>query len=256
MKLPIKRPSRTIKKSNELNQSSFTDYGLNDYRIALLAIQKASHMARVEQLDLFGRTITLRADELAKMFGIDKDNAYGALNSVVAKLFKTAITIKPREGDKFSKKVVALCESAEYFDGEGRIELTFTQSILPHLSNLENKFTIYNLRDVAKFGSLYSLRLYEQVLQHKMSGWFVFDVATFKAIMGIQPTQYKQTGDVINLVITPAIAEIYKVHRLKISLEKIKTGKKVTSLKFKFKPFEERWTAGDNPQKLLVAPRD
>ena len=85
---------------------------------------------------------------------------------------------------------------------------------------------------------------------------FSFEITKFKAVMGIKPTQYIKVSNLLNIVVLPAIAEIKKVHKFKISLEKIKTGRKITSLRFSFNRFEERWTGGDEPQKRLVPTPD
>ena len=42
---------------------------------------------------------------------------------------------------------------------------------MPYLAQVKEKFVLYNLKEIANFGSLYTTRLYELIQEFKETGW-------------------------------------------------------------------------------------
>ena len=53
---------------------------------------------------------------------------------------------------------INVCSTAEYKKNEGRILIKFTDDIMPYLSQVKKKFVLYNIKEIANFGSLYTTR--------------------------------------------------------------------------------------------------
>lgn len=120
----------------------------------------------------------------------------------------------------------------------------------PLLLQLQKNFTAYDLRNVVKLG-VYSVRLYELLKQYESIGTRTLKVEEMKAMFQVEDL-YKLYADFFRWVIAPAEKEINQHTDLIIlSIEKLKEGKKIVALRFKFrtKTAEELNKARGNPLK-------
>ena len=159
----LTKPSK-VYKNKKLNNANFTDFGLNDYQVFLKLISKLS------KIDLEGKYIpitnlnrehTLTAKEFSDSFNISIDTAYKVIKHACDRLMKTSIIIeKPEIREKW---VINVCSHAVYKDKEGKIDICFTDDIMPYLAQVHSKFVLYSLKEISEFGSFYTLRLYELI---------------------------------------------------------------------------------------------
>lgn len=96
-------------------------------------------------------------------------------------------------------------------------------------------FTSYDLRNVVKLGA-YHVRIYELLKQYQRIGSRELGIDDLKTMLEIRD-EYPLFGNLFQKVIRPSVKAINKYTDLTITkLEKIKTGRKVTSLYFAFRP--------------------
>jgi plasmid replication initiation protein len=224
-----------VQKSNEMNQANFSDFSLSCYRVLLnLISQIQRHDVEGNQLSLpvVNRTCSLSANAYAKEFNIESANAYGILKEATDKLLKTTFATRSIRGNVLK---INVCSQAEYVDREGRIDIRFTEEIMPHLAELGDRFTIYNLNEIAGFGSIYTTRLYELLMQFKTTGVIEISVKDLRFKLGCIDT-LKQYTHLKQRAIQHAVDEINSQWTLDVKYEEIKTGKTVTDLIFTFKP--------------------
>lgn len=121
--------------------------------------------------------------------------------------------------------------SAEYFD-DGSIELCFDDKLKPYLLQLKDRFTKLNLNRVVTFNSNYACRIYELLKQYEVIGERTISIEALRTMFCIAPEEYKLYGDFKRKVILQAQKEINKSSDICFDFEELKTGRKVTSIKF------------------------
>ena len=222
-----------VQKSNDLNQSNFSEFSLSCYRVLLnLISQIQRHDKAGNQLDLsaISRECTLSASEYAKEFNIEGNTAYEILKDATDKLLKTTFSI--RLGKNILK--INVCSQALYVKDEGKINIRFTEEIMPNLAELSNNFTMYNLNEIAGFGSIYTTRLYELLMQYKTTGVLTISITDLRFKIGCI-TKFIRYSHLKIKVIQHAVDEINSQWTLNLTFEEIKTGRTVTDLIFSFK---------------------
>lgn len=224
-----------VQKSNVMNESNFSDFSLSCYRVLLnLISQIQRHDKEGNQLSLpvVGRMCSLSASEYAKEFPSVGNRAYEILKEATEKLLKTTFTTMSVRGNVLK---INVCSQAEYIDSEGRIDIEFTPNIMPHLAELGEKFTMYNLNEIAGFGSIYTTRLYELLMQFKTTGELKISISDLRFKLGCVDVLGRY-NDFKKKTFAHAVDEINSQWTLDIKYKEIKTKRTVTDLLFTFKP--------------------
>ena len=120
--------------------------------------------------------------------------------------------------------------------------VVFDNRILPLLSELKDNFTQFLLNDVSGFGSVYSFRFYQMMMQFKATGYCKISLNDLRYTLALLE-KYEATNDLRRWVIDAAINEINEKSPYKVKYDLIKTGRKFTHLeiKFKKKPVSDRY---------------
>ena len=238
-KMPSKKLSK-IYKSNELNQSNFNDYELSIYRVLLNIMTKIKHRDQ-DGLPIKNiaenRIYSLSADEYAQEFNLSKSVAYRTLQKAVKKLVKSTILLPKTLNGKVGISEITVCSEAFYEENSGKIDIEFSEKIMPHLIKLNNKFTMYNLCEITGFNSIYTTRLYELLMQYKTTGKLDISVEKLRYSLGCIETKnlyadFKRSG------FGHAISEINSNYEININFKEIKKGKSVDRIVFSFKKAE------------------
>lgn len=225
-----------VYKSPKLNSSNFGDFTHTDYQVYLMLLSKLGRVdknGKYLQPEELKREYTLSAKEFGQMFKMAPQNSYVALKKAVNKLLKTDITV-PEDGTT-SYWRINVCSQAKYVKDEGRIEIQFTDSIMPYLKQVKERFMVYNLSEISSFKSIYATRLFELLQEFKETGWMIKSIDELRHSFAVGD-QYKLYGHFKSRTIVPACEEINKNYHMKVHFEEIKEGKSVTAIKFLFKP--------------------
>ncbi len=153
-------------------------------------------------------------------------NNYDDLKKSVDGLVEKTIQL----GKPTSTLTISLLSSAEYHK-DGKIELEFSPKLKPYLLQLKENFTKYQLENILSLSSFYAIRIYELCKQYETIKTRIFTVEDLKRILNIKE-KYKLYGDFKRKVLEIAEREINEKTDINISFEEIKTGRKVTSIKF------------------------
>lgn len=226
--------SLKVTKSNDLNQANFSDFSLSCYRVLLNLISKIQRHdvnGELVPLTVVSRECSLSVAEYAKEFNIEPANAYDILKFATDKLMKTSFSIQKEHGIL----KINVCSQAYYRKAQGRIDIRFTEEIIPHLAALTGNFTMYNLNVVAGFSSIYTTRFYELIMQFKTMGELKVSVKNLRFHLGCV-TKYKLYKDFKKYTFAHAIEEINQQWTLDIVCNEVKTGRAVTDLIFRFNP--------------------
>ena len=176
------------------------------------------------------------ASGVADLVGIENlSNTYRDLKTAAEKLYERSVTIDDPDPDnpKITQRKTRWISSIDYVPGEGKVVLSFAFGIIPYLSQLSREFTKYKLKHVARFESVYSIRLYELLVQWNSSGEREIEVEWLKNQFQVGD-KYSRLVDLKKRVIDPAVEEINKHSNLWVKYGQRKSGRTITHFQFQF----------------------
>lgn len=214
----------TVAKSNFLTEASYR-ITLQEQRLIISCLNIVDGRSEVP------KSVTISASQYADNFGLTMKNAHRDLYNAAEKLYDRSIIVKdPEQITEFRWIQKKILKS----QGDGQVTMTFTDEILKYISQLKGHFTSYKIHCVSNLKSVYSMRLYELLIQFKSTGVRVIRVDEFKNLLGLED-MYSQFKFLKRDVINPAIKELNIKSNLEIELKTLTKGRKVASLIFNFK---------------------
>lgn len=218
-----KRP-KLIVKSNYIVEASYK-LSLGEQRVIYILT------SMIDKDDEEFKPYKLTVKEFAEILNTKNKDLYSRVSQYVELLRDRDLTIVKEKSVLKTKWL----SSAEYFVDEGYVELEFSPKLKPYLLMLKERFTKFSLEQMVSFTSQYSGRIYELLKQYEKIGERKFAIEDLKVSLGIELGEYKLYADFKRKVIAKAKKEINLNSDLQIEFEEIKTGRKVTSLKFLIK---------------------
>ncbi|WP_092514924.1 replication initiation protein [Xenorhabdus mauleonii] len=213
-------------KSNALIEASYK-LTLQEQRVLLMCIGKLN-----PQAETLEKTFQLTANEFYLAFpDMGRENAERRLQEAVERLAERWIYIHWKEKEE---KIRWIQGQAKYFDGQGKIELVFSDLIMPYLTQLKGQFTSIAVKNVSALKRTYSIRIYELLMQFKTAGDRLISLKDFRTILGIE-NKYLQFRDLNKLLLKPAINELNQKSNITVSVDTVKDGRNVIALHFSFK---------------------
>jgi plasmid replication initiation protein len=172
---------------------------------------------------------SFKISEFIKLLGIKDQSKYTEIPKITKGLMKKVFTIHDEKGEL----QISWLSSVRYLKGTGEVILKFDSNLKPLLLELKKEFTKFNIKNVIRFKSFYSMRIYELLKQYSNIGERIFELNDLRYILGIEPEEYKLYSDFKRYVIKQAQKEINSNKTdMSFEFEEIKTGRKVTSIKF------------------------
>lgn len=187
-------------------------------------IAKLTSLIKKDDDDLKSYNFTAR--ELLNDLKINENN-YKDLKHAIDKLMTRIITIKTEK----SELKTTFLSSAEYFK-DSTIELSFDKKLKPYFLQLKDNFTKYYLENVLNLKSFYAIRIYELCKQYERIKERVISIEELRIILGIDKTEYKLYGHFKDKVLKISEREINEKTDISIKFEEIKTGRRITAVKF------------------------
>ncbi len=240
-----------VVKSNRLI-SAFQKLTLSEIRLIQLAIVDARESGNGLHTD---KPLRIDALRYAEAFGLTKQTAYKLLTEAEDRLFERKFTfIDQQDGKPVKSRWV---QRAKYLNNEGGIEIIFTYDVINEISRIdgfEQFFTSYLLEQTALLNSVYSVRLYELLIQWKSVGKTpTFQVEQFREQLGVAINEYPAMGNFKRRVLDLAVNEINEKTNIIVEYEQLKNGKTITGFqfKFKFKPKADNSIQDENKEYLF-----
>lgn len=179
----------------------------------------------------------IKVTDFKKLFNIEHADIYPELKEAAERLVDRSFRIK--HGDYIGEKISWL-SSIKYWDNEGTIHATFTREAEEHLSNLKERFTVYELLQVANLRSFHAQRLYELLKQNdNFTNKRLFTVDEFREFMNCV-TQYPKFSALKQWVIDPTLIELNEHTDIKPTLEIVYQKRTATHVKFTWKQNKQR----------------
>lgn len=225
-----------VYKNKKLNNANFGTYNLNDYQVFLQLVSKLGKVninGTYQQPQDLDREHTLTAKEFSQAFGVDLDSCYRVLKRAGKKLMESSITLE--EPELFRTQQINICSKVTYLHKEGAIKVKFTDDIMPYLAQVKEKFVLYNLKEIANFGSLYSTRLYELIQEFKDTGKLIKSVAQLREVFATGK-KFPDYNNFKRYTFAHAVDEINAQYEMNLSFKELKEGRRVISIRFEFTP--------------------
>jgi plasmid replication initiation protein len=230
-----KRKASEIRISNALNRAS-QRLTLSEKRIISVVLKAIDRP--LKEGEIFKSIV--KPSDIIELSGISKTAAYTELKAAEEKLWKREISWSWTEfledGDLQRAKRRWIV-GVDYFNSELTVYLN--PLLNKHISQLKERFTVYELDKVGKFKSINTWRLYELLRQERTRGKLLISIDAFRLALDIDPEKYKQFYDLEKRVIRPALEELLQKNGQSIQFEKIKDGKNIKTLSFTF-PTEQQ----------------
>lgn len=213
--------SNLVVKHNNLIEARY-NLSLNEQKIILYATSKLDRNKKKFNL------LTLNIREFFSLLGTTQER-YTEIREVVKELRKKEITIR-KDGNEL---IVGWLSSIEYLGDQGEIELEFSEKLMPYLLQLKESFTRYELKNILYLKNKHSIRLYELMKQYERIGKREFELKELRKTFNIRDDEYLRFDNFDRVVLRSSKEEINKYTDLNIDYEKIKTGRRITSILFK-----------------------
>ena len=219
-----------VVKTNQLN-SALQNLSLPEIRIVQLAIVDARETNTGLSTD---KPLRIDALRYAEMFETTRQNGYKRMKEAEETLFNRRFSYIDDDGKVIKSRWI---QQVKYLDDEGAIELVFTLAVVNGISRIngaEDFFTSYLLEQTASMDSIYSVRLYELLVQWKAAKQTpMFELGKFRDQLGVEASEYKAMCDFKKRVLQVAVDEINEKSDIKISYEQVKKGRSIAGFKFK-----------------------
>ena len=216
-----------VTKANNLIEASYR-LNINEQRVlALLAAQVCPD-------DEAFKPYVFCIGEIQKLVDGRSQNFYTRTKELCRGLLKRTLQLRKPDG----WLMVNWLSSAEYRAGRGEIELCFDPKLKPYLLELKERFTSYQLRNVIKLRSQYSVRFYELLKQYEPVGKRSFDLDGLRTVLRMGD-ELKKWNDFKRKALEPAKRELSKKTDICFSYTIRKRGRAVAFVDFEIWPVEQ-----------------
>ena len=210
-----------VTKANTLITANY-DLSLQEQKLILTLA------SMVQPTDEEFKEYEFKIKDFMELLGIETQTKYTEIPKITKELMKKVFEIK--EG----KDIIQLSwlSSARYKTGEGLVILKFDSSLKPYMLQLKELYTSYKLENILSLKSKYSLRLFELLKSNEYKKIWNIELEELKKLLGATEKSYSVYQNVKNRIIIKAQKELREKTDICFDFEEIKTGRKVTSIKF------------------------
>ena len=139
--------SLKIKKSHELVLAKY-HLSLQESRLFCMVV------SMVDDRDEDFKTYQIPIKDLITTFNIRSKNIYQEVKKLSNEMLKKVVTLPLREQGEDKEIQVGLISSCKYnVNGRGLLEITFHPALKPHLLQLQNKYLLYDFKNVLQLSS-------------------------------------------------------------------------------------------------------
>lgn len=189
----------------------------------------------------------------SEMLGLKGSVKYTQMKGIAENLMSKTVEIPKKNGGWILANWIS---SAEYKEGEGVIELSFSPKLKPYMLQLKNQFTSYRLSNVLNLNSTYSIRLYELMKKWQHLGKWRCSVEDLRGKLGVGEKRYPRYANLKARVLVPAIAEVNEKTDLFIRFNEIKNGRSVERIEFTVQFAPEKEIKLPEPKQKLEQPKN
>lgn len=259
----MNKKTTEIKRSNALI-NAFYNMSVDTYKVFSLAASKFKDQIfyddSITQQDIF--RVVIEREEIESIFSsFRKSHLIKKRFNQIAKETKanSAIAIPITNGDEVGFKFIPIIDSIVHNPITQQIVMTFRPEAKEHL-NPDSEKGNFDLDDVKNLGFITSMKqvpIYNICHKNIGLGSVTKTIKELRKLTNTSEDKYQLTGHFINRVIKYQVDVINENSILEIEIIPIKTGRKITHIKFKMlnksnHPLEEINQESDNIKAQLI----
>ena len=210
-----------VTKSNKLIACNY-DLSLQEQKIILTLA------SMVQPQDTEFKEYEFKIKDFIKLLGVEGQNKYTELPKITKELKKKVFEIS--EGTDILQ--VSWLGGVRYKTKEGILILKLDSGLKPYMLELKELYISYKLDNILSLKSKYSIRMFEILKSNLFKKCIEIELEELKKMLGIKGKSYDVYQNLKNKVILQSQKELKKLTDISFEFEEIKTGRKVTSLKF------------------------
>lgn len=221
--------NQLIVKSNKLIEAS---YNLNFQETRVIVILASL----IKKDDEHFRRVILKVKDFVDFLGVKDGKAYKRLQKITDSLGDKSIIIKETDPvtNKTQRKKIQWLSASIYHEGDGIVELEFSDLLKPFLLKLKSDFTKYQLKYVLRLSSSYHIRLYECARQWvDLRNGISLSIEELRERLGLPDHKYKLYADLKKRVLLPGQEKIKKETDVVLHMKEVKEGRKIKKIFFK-----------------------
>lgn len=224
-----KKIVRIIRKSNDLVEGKY-HFNMWETRV----FTKMLTLISKDDEDFKEYRIFLK--DVVQDFDLKDKNSYAWIKKGAEGLAKKEIRVI-RQTDEGEKEFLThIAVGVESFTKNGNyVDISFHPKMKPFLLQLQTQFLMYDVDNVIKLQSFYSIRIYELLKQYERIGKRTIKVKELKEMLGIQD-KYPQYGHLKSRIILKAKEDIAASTDITFDFTETKKGRQVDSVTFIIKP--------------------
>ena len=229
---PIGKKDMLVVKDNALIGASY-NLDVVEQRLILLAIVEARETGKgINAND----ALTIHASSYIQQFNVERQTAYQALKDASKDLFARQFSYQELSAKGNPTTITSRWVSQiGYTDEEASVQLIFSPAVVPLITRLEQHFTSYEMKQVAKLSSKYAMRLYELLIAWRSIGKLEISLEGIRNKLGLSVSEYKVMGDFKKSVLELSVKQINEHTDIKVSYEQHKKGRSISGFSFSFK---------------------
>lgn len=184
--------------------------------------------------------------DVVQDFELKDKNAYAWIKRGAEGLAKKEIRVirQTPEGEKEFMTHIAI--GVESFTKNGNyVDISFHPRMKPFLLQLQSQFLMYDVENITKLQSFYSIRIYELLKQYERIGKRSISVQELKAMLAIE-NKYTHYGHFKKRIIVQAQEDLEKSTDITFTFKEVKHGRQVVSLTFFIKKNEKKKSSKSN----------
>ncbi|MCQ4924834.1 replication initiation protein [Tissierella carlieri] len=216
-----------VYKANKLIEARYSLH-LNEQKIILYAASQINSFS-----DERFPTLKLSISEFFRISGSEESKNHEYISEVAKGLMNKQLEIETPNGGWDRIQWVT---RSKYEPQKGIISFEFHPALIPYLLKLEEHYRGYPLQQVMQLKSKYSIRLYELLIQWEFTKHksLTIQVEELRKKMGLLEGEYERFTNFETYVIKAATTELNDVSNIYVTYEKIKQGRSIHEIKFKF----------------------
>jgi plasmid replication initiation protein len=184
----------------------------------------------VQPQDIEFKNYEFKIKDFIELLGVKDDKKYTEIPKTIEGLMRPFKILD--NGDLIQ---IGWLSSAIHKRKQGIIILRFDPTLKPYMLGLKEFYTSYKLENILSLKSKYSIRLYEILKSNLFKKQVMLELQDLKNMIGINEKSYDVYQNVKNRIILQAQKELSSKTDISFEFEELKTGRKVTSLKFYIK---------------------